>query len=166
MSSSDESESECSNVVLGFQFEPKRRGDLSDSSWVTYDSDSDGEIAELRINLDATSWCKCNNCRQMSTETECFCCHKLESSHIYNLQGVYFLAGYTKHYMLIIKLLKIYSLEINCIVNHEDFDPIVLERKSLDCFGWMYDRESTYLPLRNDVSNKTYCYASYRQFTW
>ncbi|XP_057315538.1 uncharacterized protein LOC130656652 [Hydractinia symbiolongicarpus] len=86
---------------------------------------------------------------------------------MYNLQGVYFLAAYTKHYMLIIKLLKIYSLEINCIVNHEDFYPIVLRKGNLwTALVGMYDRESTYLPPRNDVPNKTYCYAAYRQFTW
>ncbi|XP_057308092.1 uncharacterized protein LOC130645979 [Hydractinia symbiolongicarpus] len=79
----------------------------------------------------------------MSTETECFCCHELESRHIYNLQ------------------------EINCIVNHEDFDPIVLRKGNLwTALVGMYDRESTYLPPRNDVPNKTYCYAAYRQFTW
>ena len=88
------------NFVLGFQFEPRKNkrnttSEDSDSSWTTHEDDSiflkgsggeEGRRIE-RKNMEVGEWCTCDKCSIMASETECYCCRKLEVSQITELGG-------------------------------------------------------------------------------
>ena len=91
MSSSDISDVENTKTVLGFQFEPLRKivqeRDQAEA-WRSYDEDSGEELPGLVRRLAVVnSWYRCQKCDEMATEKECFCCHELESAHLYELGG-------------------------------------------------------------------------------
>lgn len=90
MSSSDVSDVDCRDQVLGFQFEPRKTlKSRSESEWVDYETDEEVEeiSSNLRTNLAVSTWCKCGNCTLQPTERECMCCHELESFDSYELSG-------------------------------------------------------------------------------
>ena len=80
-----------------YQFEPKKIGKnkatvgvtTSDEEWEdvpeeTFDStEGNEEFAELvesfkRVDVDASEWCQCKNCKAMSVNRECLCCLELD----------------------------------------------------------------------------------------
>lgn len=82
--------------ILGFQFEPRKKpkiirqdrpGSDSDSSWTTVGSSDEEEIRYVRCNKPAEIWCQCKRCETMATEDECLCCHELDVSQLFELQG-------------------------------------------------------------------------------
>ena len=92
MSSSEASDTEITETLTGFQFEPKKNAEdmkVSDG-WTTYDesSEEEGESdTNLRISASVDTWCKCAKCMEMSTEKECLCCQELEAANLFELKG-------------------------------------------------------------------------------
>ncbi|XP_057290289.1 uncharacterized protein LOC130612978 [Hydractinia symbiolongicarpus] len=132
--------------VVGFQFEPIRRNAKpstdSDSSWESSDEDTDQEEVASRVDVAVSMWCKCGNCKEIPSEAECLCCCELESANIFNLID-------------------------NFITEHENFHSIILLKEVLwTALVGMHDTNVSHPPRRENVTNKTYRYASYRQFTW
>lgn len=74
-------------TVLGFQFEPQREKNYSNSSDEEYnDSSGEEEVTSTgRLHQDVTDWCKCNCCALMPLEEENVCCRELEVSQLTEL---------------------------------------------------------------------------------
>ncbi|XP_057299383.1 P2X purinoceptor 7-like [Hydractinia symbiolongicarpus] len=111
----------------------------SESEWVDYETDEEVEeiSSNFRTNLAVSTWCKCGNCTLKPTERE------LESFDSYELS------------------------ESGCIISYVNFAPIILLKENLwTALVGMHDCESSYLPPKDNVPNKAYRYAAYRQFTW
>ncbi|XP_057290227.1 P2X purinoceptor 7-like [Hydractinia symbiolongicarpus] len=156
MSSSDVSDVDCRDQVLDFQFEPRKTlKSRSESDWVDYETDEEVEeiSSNFRTNLAVSTWCNCGNCTLKPTERE------LESFDSYELS------------------------ESGCIISYVNFAPIILLKENLwTALVGMHDCESSYLPPnleerirysysflqapKDNVPNKAYRYAAYRQFTW
>ncbi|XP_068671269.1 P2X purinoceptor 7-like [Montipora capricornis] len=135
--------------IQPYQFEPEYS-----SSEENAKEDSSGpeeqEIDSLEPNCEServsrqenASWCVCGRCSIMSSEVECICCQELA-----------FLS----------KLVK----GLTCITEHESFEAVCLNRDVLwTALVSLHDRESAGLPERQQVSNRSFRYSAYRQFTW
>jgi P2X purinoceptor 7 len=60
-----------------------------------------------------------------------------------------------------------FYLDKKCITEHEDFHSIMLLKNSLwTSLVQLHDTASRGLTNRNNVANKTYRYAAYRNFCW
>ncbi|XP_057310668.1 uncharacterized protein LOC130648668 [Hydractinia symbiolongicarpus] len=107
-------------------------------------SDEDEESAKPpRSTLNKDKWCLCKNCEVMPSQQECICCHEIDEIKYAHLND--------KH----------------CLLDHPDFVPVVLLKNNLwTALVGLHDRGSRGLSSRNNVSNRSYRYAAYRQFCW
>lgn len=60
-----------------------------------------------------------------------------------------------------------FVLDLPCVTEHSSFHAVCLNRDVLwTALVSLHDRESAGLPDRQQVSNRSFRYAAYRQFTW
>ncbi|KAK7885888.1 hypothetical protein WMY93_025509 [Mugilogobius chulae] len=133
------------NSVLPFQFEPERaetsRGYEREEEEEYEDELSNGQSGEEE-RLGHSSWCLCSNCTAMATSKESVCCKELD-----------FISA------------AVHSLP--CVTAHPSFYAVCLNPDVLwAALVSLHDRRSSGLPARTQVSNRSYRYAAYRQFTW
>ncbi|XP_066266677.1 uncharacterized protein [Branchiostoma lanceolatum] len=117
---------------------PPSEPELLEAHSVEYWDGEDVETEEWR--LDDFIWCRCTNCRQMTTVRECVCCHDLSEAEA---KGVGQWDG------------------IQCLIDHEDFSAVVLNRAVLDAalnFRVDIQRQPQY-------QHRTYRMQAYRQCT-
>ena len=67
-------------------------GSDSDLSWTTikgssFKGEEFWEVRYPRCNKPVKTWFQCKFCENMPTEEECLCCHKLDASQLFVLQG-------------------------------------------------------------------------------
>jgi len=65
------------------------------------------------------------------------------------------------------KLFLLFLEDTRCITENLGFDAVCLNKDVLwTALVSLNDREGSWLPPENEVSNKSYRYAAYRQFSW
>ncbi|XP_057295017.1 P2X purinoceptor 7-like [Hydractinia symbiolongicarpus] len=136
--------------ILQYLFEPVVISEGGEDEWTDCSSEANESDVERemgkqgRCDVESETWCKCGHCQKKYFPIECICCVEVEE---------------TKR--------MIEKENIGCIIDHPGFSPVCLNVEVL----WtslvnLADREGAYLPRRNNVPNKSYRYAAYRQFTW
>ena len=85
-------EDNCYDYLQPYMFEPKRNSEEendSDRSWETCSSTSESNqppsspkqaAPTIRAHLEASEWCKCDNCQRQLLDVECVCCQELEKT--------------------------------------------------------------------------------------
>ncbi|XP_078594339.1 uncharacterized protein LOC144872105 [Branchiostoma floridae x Branchiostoma japonicum] len=117
--------------------EPECLGAHSTAYW-------DGEDVETEEwRLDDFLWCRCTNCRPMTTVRECVCCHDLTEAET---KGVGQWDG------------------IHCLRDHPDFSAVVLNKAVLDA-ALNFRVDIKLEPLRDQYPPRTYRLQAYRQCT-
>jgi len=139
-SSSDESDIETNDFydnfsnkeLLPYEFEPQsKKSEVDNSSKET----THVELSQSRKGN--TEWCKCGNCKMMSSEEESVCCHDdVPESY---LDGK------------------------KCIIENEHFGAVCLQKEVLKTVLHMLNNIRG---DKIDIKNESFRYAGYRQFTW
>jgi len=152
--------------IAPYSFEPakkkvskkgKRNENESDDEWEDVSSNDDeptllqenDHVDELlekinRLDVNSTEWCKCNLCVVMPVNRECLCCAEVDEIRLDKL-----------------------SSDVTCITLHEGFKPVVLNKYVLwAALVSLNDRECAWLPPKDNIPNRSYRYAAYRQFSW
>ena len=84
-SSNIESSLSCNNPSKLVRYSFERLASSNDE-----DSDSEGNVQQQSSSnnrIGNTEWCKCNNCRQIETDAESFCCAEADEIHEEMFEG-------------------------------------------------------------------------------
>ncbi|KAL9976758.1 hypothetical protein ACROYT_G014087 [Oculina patagonica] len=133
--------------IIPYQFEPEHSSSDEIEEEISEAEEEEEEIVRsapsnaVRRTAN-TSWCACDVCELMPTEKECVCCKELK-----------FLSKVVK--------------DLSCVTKHSNFEAVCLNRDVLwTALVSLHDRESAGLPDKQEVPNRSFRYAAYRQFTW
>ena len=96
------------NKILNFQFGLV----CANKTHPNYSVGIDQDEAEIQYDWWSTpKWCNCEKCGKISTSWECMCCREIQTVNAFQLK---FKARLSR----ITAVLKIFSLEFNCVGNH------------------------------------------------
>uniref|UniRef100_A0A672GRD5 P2X purinoreceptor 7 intracellular domain-containing protein n=1 Tax=Salarias fasciatus TaxID=181472 RepID=A0A672GRD5_SALFA len=126
-----------------FQFEPTRNQIQSeDENESNNGDDNENDSYQEEERVGHSRWCLCGCCLPMATERESVCCKE-------NGCSLYFI------------------IDLPCITAHPNFQAVCINPDVLwAALVSLHDRFSTGLPNRSQITNRSYRYAAYRQFTW
>ena len=132
----------CSSVSP-YQFQPIRDSDSeSDGDSEGYETDEEYEdiCHILRKDVASSEWCKCTHCQMQKLSIECICCREIDESRLLadkvNVGKCYFTDIFLS--MLSSKcnlFIAIISFTSGCIVDHDGFESVCLNRGPVDRFG-------------------------------
>ena len=127
-----------------YQFEPEKEV-VSETDESGEDSEeSDGESQNLATNerVGNTAWCECSQCKVENREIDCLCCQEVAALNE-----------------------RFDKLAVNCITEDEELRTLCLNKAVLEnVLTGLHDSKGDH--LEKDITNRSYRYAAYRQFTW
>lgn len=127
-----------------YQFEPEKEviTDTDDSEEDSEESDGESQNQATNERIGNTAWCECSQCKVENREIDCLCCQEVAALNE-----------------------KFDKSSVKCITEDEEFQTLCLNKAVLEnVLTGLHDSRGDH--LEKDITNRSYRYAAYKQFTW